>query len=215
VGVPKTLDNDLSGTEYCIGFDTAVGIVMEALDRLHTTAASHHRLLILETMGRETGWLATMGGLAGGADFIIIPEFPTRIEEIVDHIHRRREGGSAFSIVVVAEGVRPSDLGLGEDERAAPEGIGHFLAHELGSRTGFETRCTVLGYVQRGGSPSAHDRIWATRVGSASYEAVLGRQWGTIPVVRQGRVHLARLDEVIDYRRGVPADLYELCRRYF
>lgn len=221
VGVPKTLDNDLVGTEYCIGFDTAVGIVSEALDRLHTTAASHHRLIVLETMGRSTGWIATMGGLAGGADFVVVPEFPSSIDEIVAHIHHRRQRGASFSIVVVAEGVSPASL-IDDDPSSATEvstlassGVGHFLAGELASRTGLETRCTVLGHVQRGGTPSAHDRIWASHVGAAAFDAVIERDWGSIPVVRSGQVVRTRIAEVVAERRGVPRELYDLCATFF
>ncbi len=224
VGVPKTLDNDLAVTDYCIGFDTAVSIVSEALDRLHTTAASHHRVMVLETMGRSTGWVAAMGGLAGGADFIVIPEFPTSLEQITDHVQRRRAMGSAFSIVVVAEGVAPSTLGAPLPEPSESElthvgyakrGVGRYLADQLNLRTGFESRCTVLGYVQRGGSPTAHDRIWASHVGSAAYDAVRDRDWGTVPVVRRGAVERARLTDVTAEIRRVPIELYELCAAFF
>jgi 6-phosphofructokinase 1 len=225
VGVPKTLDNDLAGTEYCIGFDTAVGIVTEALDRLHTTAASHHRVIVLETMGRASGWVAAMGALAGGADYVVIPEFPVGMAEIVEHIHHRRRLGSSFSIVVVAEGVDPVSLGATGSPpaeldamgrvRVASHSVGHYLAGRIGELTGFETRCTVLGHVQRGGSPSAHDRIWASHVGSAAYDAVLEGDWGAIPVVRAGQVVRARISEVIARPHPVPRGLYELCATFF
>ena len=225
IGVPKTLDNDLSGTDYCIGFDTAVSIVSESLDRLHTTAASHHRVMVLETMGRATGWVAAMGGLAGGADFIVIPEYPSSIAEIVAHIQSRRAQGSAFSIVVIAEGVAPSDLGgtnldsVEQDPVGHPNyasrGIGHFVAERIRLETGYETRATVLGYVQRGGTPTAHDRIWASYLGSASYDAVVASAWGQIPVVRGGAVVTVPLSEVTTSRRAVPRELYELCARFF
>ncbi len=225
VGVPKTLDNDLCATDYCIGFDTAVGIVSEALDRLHTTAASHHRVIVLETMGRATGWVAAMGGLAGGADLIVIPEFAISMDEIVAHIHHRHTRGSSFSIVVVAEGVAPSALG-GTDPatpltdslgrlRVASRGVGHFVADEIARVTGFETRCTVLGHVQRGGSPSAHDRIWASHLGSDAYDAVLESAWGTIPVVQGARVVRVPIADVIERTHQVPRELYELCATFF
>ena len=225
VGVPKTLDNDLCDTEYCIGFDSAVSTVAEALDRLHTTAASHHRVMVLETMGRSTGWVATMGGLAGGADLIVIPEFPVTMDQIMAHLERRVAAGLAFSIVVVAEGVPLESLGGHDPRDATTDGVGrvqysshsvgHFVARGVHRLTGFETRSTVLGHLQRGGSPSAYDRIWATRVGSAAYDAVLDGDWGAIPIVRSARVERARIDQVISRVNTVPRELYELCTHFF
>jgi 6-phosphofructokinase 1 len=225
IGVPKTLDNDLAGTDYCIGFDSAVSIVSEALDRLHTTAASHHRVMVLETMGRSTGWVATMGGLAGGADLIVIPEFAVSYEEIAAHVARRHDDGRTFSIVVVAEGVSLRSLGghdlagvpddaLGRTQ-AAGHNVGQHVAHQIHHLTGFETRATVLGHVVRGGSPTAHDRIWATHVGSAAYDAVTEGDFGAIPVVRHGALARARIGEVIASRHLVPRELYELCAHFF
>jgi 6-phosphofructokinase 1 len=225
VGVPKTLDNDLAGTAYCIGFDTAVSIVSEALDRLHTTAASHHRVMVLETMGRSTGWVATMGGLAGGADLIVIPEFEVTYEEIAAHVARRHSEGRTFSIVVVAEGVSLQGLG-GHDVLGGPDdgtgrvqvashNVGQHVARQIHHLTGFETRATVLGHVQRGGSPTAYDRIWATHVGSAAYDAVCEGDFGSIPVVCDGRVMRARIEQVIAERHLVPRELWELCAHFF
>ena len=224
VGVPKTMDNDLSVTDYCIGFDSAVSIVTEALDRLHTTAASHHRVMVVEVMGRDTGWVAVMGGLAGGADMIIIPEFPLTIDEVVEHLDRRRAQGSDFSIIVVAEGVQM--LGDGGDDDDAPKdafghaqlskrGVGERLAAIIEERTGHETRTTVLGHTQRGGTPTAYDRIWATRVGAAAYTLVADGRWGTMPVVRAGAVDVAAISDVVAEQRRVPAELYELARVFF
>ena len=224
VGVPKTLDNDLSHTEYCIGFDTAVSVVAEALDRLHTTAASHHRVMVLETMGRETGWVAAMGALAGGADFLIIPEFPRSLDEVVTHVRARHERGASFSIVVVAEGVALETFGaphqspimnpLGHVSFAA-NGVGHFLADAIAQQTGFETRATVLGYLQRGGSPSAYDRIWATHVGSAAYDAVVEAAWNCVPVVQGARVVRVPIGSAVESIKSVPRELYELCAHFF
>jgi 6-phosphofructokinase 1 len=224
VGVPKTMDNDLSITEYCIGFDSAVGIVTEALDRLHTTAASHHRVMVVEVMGRDTGWVAVMGGLAGGADMIVIPEFPLGMDEVVEHLHTRRALGSDFSIIVVAEGAALE--GLDEDQFDAPRdafghvrlsnrGIGERLAALIEQRTGLETRATVLGHTQRGGSPSAYDRIWATRVGAYAYGLVAGGHFGSMPVVRCGGVETARIAEVVAEQRRVPRELYELAQVFY
>jgi len=225
VGVPKTLDNDLMGTDYCIGFDTAIGIVAESLDRLFTTAASHHRVMVVETMGRSTGWVAAMGGLAGGADMIVIPEFPVTMDEIVTHLDRRRSAGLAFSIVVVAEGVNLTTIGGIEANelstegiggvRLATRGVGQFVASQIEVRDDFEVRTTVLGHLQRGGSPSAHDRIWATRVGAGAYDAVVAGKFGTIPVVRDDSVVLAPLSSVAHGQRQVPRELYELCSVFF
>jgi phosphofructokinase-like protein len=180
VGVPKTMDNDLSVTDYCIGFDSAVSVVTEALDRLHTTAASHHRVMVCEVMGRDTGWVAVMGGLAGGADMIIIPEFSVTLDDVVARLEVRRQGGSDFSIIVVAEGVEMDGLQSKDEAEGARDAFGHVqlsrrgvgesLGQIIEERTGHETRATVLGHVQRGGSPTAYDRIWATRVGAKAYD---------------------------------------------
>ena len=225
VGVPKTLDNDLPNTDYCIGFDTAISFVAESLDRLYTTAASHHRVMVVETMGRTTGWVAAMGGLAGGADLIIIPEFPMTMDEIIDHLVQRRDRGTAYSIVVIAEGINLATLGGHESGdlsiegvrgvRLATRGVGQFLASRINEHGGFEVRTTVLGHLQRGGSPTAYDRIWATRVGAAAYEAVVERRYGTIPVVRGNEVHLAPLESVAHGQRRVPRELYDLCAAFF
>jgi ATP-dependent phosphofructokinase / diphosphate-dependent phosphofructokinase len=225
VGVPKTLDNDLPGTDYCIGFDTAISFVAESLDRLQTTAASHHRVMVVETMGRATGWVAAMGGLAGGADLILIPEFPMTMDGVIDHLVARRAGRAAYSIVVVAEGVNLETLGGHESSdlwaeglravRLATRGVGQFLASQIDAHGGFEVRTTVLGHLQRGGSPTAYDRIWATRVGAAAYDAVIDRRFGTIPVVRGNEVHLAPLDTVAHGQRRVPRELYDLCAAFF
>jgi 6-phosphofructokinase 1 len=224
IGVPKTLDNDLPGTDYCIGFDTAISIVAESLDRLNTTAVSHHRVIVVETMGRATGWVAALGGLAGGADMIVIPEFPITMDEILEHLDRRRHAGLVFSIVVVAEGI---DLGLlgGSDTSAmksdsvsgvrhATRGVGHFVATKI-EEHGFEVRTTVLGHLQRGGSPTAYDRINATRVAAAAYEAVIAGKYGMIPVVRDGTVVLAELSTVAVGQRQVPREIYDLCSVFF
>jgi 6-phosphofructokinase 1 len=222
VGVPKTIDNDLSVTEFCIGFDTAVGVVTEALDRLHTTASAHHRVMVVEVMGRDTGWVALVGGVAGGADLIIIPEFELSLSEVVAHLYRRRGEGKLFSIIVVAEGAHipelERDLG-GEAEkdafghiRLAKRGIGDLLASSVERETGFETRVTVLGHLQRGGSPTPTDRIWATRLGVAAVELIVDGKSGVIPIRRNGNVEVVPLVEVIKETRRVPKELYELSR---
>ena len=222
VGVPKTIDNDLAVTEFCIGFDTAVGVVTEALDRLHTTASAHHRVMVVEAMGRDAGWVALMGGIAGGADMIIIPEFDVSVSEVVAHLYRRRGEGKLFSIIVVAEGAHipelERDMG-GEAEkdafghiRLAKRGIGDLLAGRVEGETGFETRVTVLGHLQRGGSPSPVDRIWATRLGVTAVELIVDGKSGVIPIRRNGDVEVVPLTEVIKETRRVPKELYDLSK---
>ncbi len=224
VGVPKTMDNDLSVTDYCIGFDSAVSIVTEALDRLHTTAASHHRVMVVEVMGRDTGWVGVMGGLAGGADMIIIPEFPVSLDDVLEHLDRRRSSGSDFSIIVVSEGVSMDGVSQANEPAAtdafghsqlSKRGVGERLATMVEERTGLETRTTVLGHTQRGGSPTAYDRIWATRVGAAAYSLATERRWGMMPVMRSGIVGVAPIREVVGQQRRVPSELYELARIFF
>ncbi|HWH54182.1 MAG TPA: ATP-dependent 6-phosphofructokinase, partial [Gaiellaceae bacterium] len=172
VGVPKTIDNDLSGTDYTFGFDTAVSIATEAIDRLHTTAESHNRVMVVEVMGRHTGWIAVVSGIAGGADMILIPEQPISIDDACADLRRRHDRGKDFSIVVVSEGYELEGVGDHGGEvdqfghvRLSQRGVGDALAREIESRTGFETRVTVLGHVQRGGSPTPRDRVLATRYG--------------------------------------------------
>jgi 6-phosphofructokinase 1 len=222
VGVPKTIDNDLAVTEFCIGFDTAVGVVTDALDRLHTTASAHHRVMVVEVMGRDTGWVALMGGLAGGADLIIIPEFPLSLTNVVAHLYRRRGDGKLFSIIVVAEGATIPELERESGSHAetdafghvrlAKRGIGDLLASSVERETGFETRVTVLGHLQRGGSPSPTDRIWATRLGACAADLTSGGKSGVIPIRRDGGVQVVPLADLVAETRRVPEDLYELSR---
>jgi 6-phosphofructokinase 1 len=220
VGVPKTIDNDLSATEFCIGFDTAVGIVVEALDRLHTTASAHHRVMVVEVMGRDTGWVAVMGGLAGGSDLVLIPEFEVAFDEVVEHLHRRRGEGKDFSIIVVAEGVNLQGLETDGEQKTdafghvqlAKRGVGDALSRRIEGETGFETRVTVLGHLQRGGSPSPVDRIWATRLGVAAAELLHEGKAGLVPVRRDGGVAVVPLADLVAEQRRVPRELYELAR---
>jgi ATP-dependent phosphofructokinase / diphosphate-dependent phosphofructokinase len=222
VGVPKTIDNDLSATEFCIGFDTAVGIVADALDRLHTTASAHHRVMVVEVMGRDTGWVAVAGGLAGGADLVIIPEFKVTLDEVIAHLHHRRAAGRDFSIIVVAEGVEIAGLDLGGDGGASLDAFGHVqlarravgdaLSRHIEAETGLETRVTVLGHLQRGGSPSVVDRIWATRLGVRAADLILAGKSGLIPVRSDGEVKVVGLADVVRQARTVPEELYELTK---
>jgi 6-phosphofructokinase 1 len=225
IGVPKTLDNDLPGTDFCIGFDTAINIVAESLDRLHTTAISHHRVIVVETMGRSTGWVAALGGLAGGADLIMIPEYPVAMEDIIEHLNRRRASGIMYSLVVVAEGVNLAALGGSESSelstddivgvRQATRGVGPFVAAKIEELGNFEVRTTVLGHLQRGGSPSAHDRIFATRVGTAAYDAAVAGKFGMIPVVREDNVVLVPISSIATGKRKVPREIFDLCSSFF
>ena len=220
VGVPKTIDNDLSGTDCCIGFDTAVGIVVEALDRLHTTASAHHRVMVVEVMGRDTGWVAFAGGLAGGADLVVIPEFQVSLDEVVRHLRWRRGEGKDFSIIVVAEGVKVPGLELNGEAatdafghvQLAKRGVGDALSRRIERETGFETRVTVLGHLQRGGTPSAEDRIWATRLGATAADLLVEGRAGVAPVRRGGAIEVAPLGDLVAETRRVPWELYELTR---
>jgi ATP-dependent phosphofructokinase / diphosphate-dependent phosphofructokinase len=222
VGVPKTIDNDLGGTDMTFGFDTAVQIATEAIDRLHTTAESHNRVMIVEVMGRHAGWIALHSGLAGGADVILIPERPFDIEEVVRLIRRRHSRGRFFSIVVVAEGALPREgtmetLQGAEDEFGHERlgGIGQRLEREIEQRTGFDTRATVLGHIQRGGTPTAFDRVLATRLGLAAVDAANEGRWGVMPALRGTRIQLVPLSEAVAELRTVPVDEYEAAETFF
>jgi 6-phosphofructokinase 1 len=225
VGVPKTIDNDVVGTDYTFGFDTAVHVVSEAIDRLHTTAQSHDRVMVVEVMGRNVGWIALHGGIAGGADGIVIPEVDTSCEEIAAAITRRHDRGKDFSIIVVAEGARLSFEG-GErhqvkvstevDEYGYPRlgGIGPALAEELERLTGYETRTVVLGHVQRGGTPTARDRVLATRYGVKAYEMVRGGEFGRMAALHGDRMTSVPLSEV-EGVKTVDLNLLDIARRFF
>ncbi len=221
VGVPKTIDNDLSSTDYTFGFDTAVWVSTEAIDRLHTTAESHNRVMVVEVMGRHTGWIAVMSGIAGGADVILIPEFPIPIEEACDDIRRRHERGKDFSIVVVSEGYELEGLqDHGETDefghvRLSQRGVGEALAREIESRTGFETRVTVLGHVQRGGSPTPRDRVLATRFGLKAADLVDEGRYGRMAALQGDGVVDVSLEEATAALKTVPREWYEVARAFF
>jgi ATP-dependent phosphofructokinase / diphosphate-dependent phosphofructokinase len=223
VGVPKTIDNDLGGTDMTFGFDTALQVATDAIDRLHTTAESHHRNLVVEVMGRHAGWIALHSGLAGGADVILIPERPFDIEEVCRLIRRRHERGRYFAIVVAAEGATPLEgtmetvAGTGVDEfgHARLGGIGQRLEREIEARTGYETRTTVLGHVQRGGTPTAFDRVLATRLGVAAIDAASDRRWGTMTALLGQRIELVPLAEAVAELRTVPVEDYEAAETFF
>ncbi|TMK80395.1 MAG: 6-phosphofructokinase [Actinobacteria bacterium] len=221
VGVPKTIDNDLSATDYTFGFDTAVSVCTEAIDRLHTTAESHNRVMVVEVMGRKTGWIAVMSGIAGGADVIFIPEHPIDIDEACADIQHRHERGKDFSIVVVSEGYELEGLAheTEVDEfghvRLSQRGVGEALAREIGTRTGYETRVTVLGHVQRGGSPTPRDRILATRFGLKAADLVHERRFGRMAALQGDRIADVSLDEATAELKKVPEDWYEVARAFF
>ena len=221
VGVPKTIDNDLSATDYTFGFDTAVNIAMEAIDRLHTTADSHHRVLIVEVMGRHAGWIAFHAGLAGGANVILIPEQEFNVERVCDFVGRRFESRYA-PIIVVSEGAQPEG-GMPEVQDAKLDafghvrlgGIAHWLEGEIERRTGKETRATVLGHVQRGGTPTAFDRVLATRFGLHAIDAVDAGRWGTMTALRGTDIELVELSKATTELKTVPASLYQEAEVFF
>ena len=222
LGVPKTIDNDLAATDVTFGFDTALQVATEAIDRLHTTAESHHRVMVVEVMGRHAGWIALHSGLAGGGDVILIPERPFDIEEVCQLITRRHARGRNFSIVVVAEGALPEEgtMEVAEGERdefghVRLGGIGHRLEREIERRTGFETRAVVLGHIQRGGTPTAFDRVLATRLGVAAIDAAHEGRWGTMPSLRGNRIELVPLREAVASLRTVPPEDYEVAAPFF
>ena len=216
IGVPKTIDNDLGATDQTFGFDTALQVATDAIDRLHTTAESHHRNLVVEVMGRSAGWIALHSGLAGGAHVILIPEIPFDIDKVCGLIRRRHGRGRYFSIIVAAEGALPQEgtmsVATGEkDEFGHPRlgGIGHQLEREIETRTGFETRTTVLGHIQRGGTPTAFDRVLATRLGLAAIDAAHDGSWGAMTALQGTEVALVPLAEAVAEVHRVPVGEYE------
>src|SRR3989440_5464702 len=220
-GVPKTIDNDLNGTDYTFGFDTAVFIATEAIDRLHTTAESHNRVMVVEVMGRNTGWIDVMSGIACGAVVIRTPEQPISIDEACDDIRRRHERGKDFSIVVVSEGYELDGTKDGDDVdefghmRLSERGVGATLAREIERRTGFETRVTVLGHVQRGGTPTPRDRVLATRYGLKAADLVEERKWGRMAALRGDEIVDVALKEATSELKTVPDDWYAVARAFF
>lgn len=218
VAVPKTIDNDLSGTDFCFGFDTAVSIATEAIDRVHTTAEAHNRVIVVEVMGRDSGWIATYSGIAGGADDILIPERPFDVEEIADILKRRHNRGRYFSVVVVAEGAKLSEQTEGPDNGHKTDefghirlgGIGNTLAVEIEKRTGFETRAVVLGHIQRGGSPTAFDRMLATRYGVGAIDLVHEGGFGNIVVLRGNHIQSIPIVDAISKTSKVGPELIDV-----
>jgi phosphofructokinase-like protein len=224
VGVPKTIDNDLGGTDYTFGFDTACNIVCEAIDRVHTTAEAHNRVMVVEVMGRDAGWIALYSGIAGGADAILIPERPFDVDKVAKSIRQRHERGRYFSIVVVAEGAKfatgagapvVQDMGKDEFGHAKLGGIANILAREIEQRTGFETRAVVLGHIQRGGSPTAFDRVLATRYGLGAIDMVHRGEFGCMAALRSNKVVSITLKEAISKNRVVDDEMIQIAGGLF
>src|SRR5881296_1113165 len=223
VGVPKTIDNDLAGTDYTFGFDTAVNVATGAIDRVHTTAEAHNRVMVVEVMGRDSGWIAMYSGIGGGADVILIPEVPFDIDEVADTIRARHDRGRYFSIVVAAEGAKFSsdvdssrgeavvqDLGRDEFGHARLGGIGNLLAREIEKRTGFETRAVVLGHIQRGGTPSAFDRVLATRYGLGAIDMVHRGEFGCMAALRANKIVSIPLADAVSKNRTVDQEMIDV-----
>jgi 6-phosphofructokinase 1 len=221
VGVPKTIDNDLSCTDYTFGFDTALNIATECIDRLHTTAESHHRIIVAEVMGRHAGWIAIESGIAGGADVILIPEIPIDITEVCALIEKRHKRGKTFSIVVVAEGAQFKEKMVTQEEKLDEfghvrlGGIGDQLAKEIEKRTGFETRVSVLGHIQRGGSPTAFDRILGTRFGVKAVELVKAKMFGRMVALSGNKIIDVPLEDAVKALKTVDLEFYNIAKEFF
>ena len=226
VGVPKTIDNDLSGTDYTFGFDTAVQIATECIDRLNTTAESHDRTIVVEIMGRHTGWITVMAGIAGGADAVMLPEFDISVAEVCDILKRQRAGGKNYNIVAVSEGAKLVTR-EGEEQMVVQSeevdafgnvklgGVAALLAKEIERRTGFETRATVLGHIQRGGTPTAHDRVLATRYGARAADMVLAEDWGNMAALQGDDIVAVPLQVAVGERKLVPKEYWDLAQTFF
>jgi len=220
VGIPQTIDNDINYSDHAIGSGSALEIVTDCLDKLHTTASSHHRIMIVEIMGRDSGWLTLNGGIAGGADIILIPEVAFSYDEIVDVIEKRRKRGVDFTIIAVAEGAKPAE---GKDQVTASDeldafghvklgGIGSVIADEIEKRTGYSTRAIVLGHLQRGGRPTGFDRVIATMLGVKAVELVHEGKFGQLAVMNNGKITSVSLEEAFKKTKPIDKELYELSK---
>jgi len=223
VGMPQTIDNDIANVDYAIGYDSALEVITDCIDKLHTTASSHHRIMIVEVMGRDAGWLALCSGIAGGADVILIPEIAFNYDDIIGVIEKRKERGSDFSIIVVAEGAKPAD---NEKQVTASGkvdsfghvqlgGIGKIIANEIENRTGYETRVTNLGHLQRGGNPTAFDRILATRLGVAAVDLLHEGKFGNMVCMREGIITAIPMDKALKEQKPMDTELYELSKLFY
>jgi 6-phosphofructokinase 1 len=222
VGVPKTIDNDISATDYAFGFDTALNVAMECIDRLHTTAESHHRIIVVEVMGRHAGWIAIEAGIAGGADVVLIPEVPIDMNEVTRIIQKRHSRGKTFSIVVVAEGAhfKEGQMVLQEQRLDAfghvrLGGIGEILAQEIEKRTGYETRVSVLGHIQRGGSPTAFDRVLGTRLGVKAVDLITNNKFGRMVALQGSKIVDVPIEEAVKVLKFVDEEIYQIARVFF
>ena len=218
VGVPKSIDNALSGTDYAFGFDTAVNVATECIDRLHTTAESHHRIMVVEVMGLYTGWLAVHAGIAGGADIILIPEIPVDLEQVYELLRERHKRGKPFSIVVISEGTRLEGYSLPSDvdpsaallEKRRFGSVGEYLAKAIEDNTSYETRVSVLGYILRGGSPTAFDRVLGTRLGVKAVELVKENKFGKMVSLKENKIRFVDMEEAVRERKQVNMDLVDI-----
>ena len=223
IGIPKTIDNDINGTDFTFGFDTAVTVVTEAIDRLHSTAESHDRIMVLEVMGRHAGWIATFGGIAGGADIILIPEVPFDIEEVCSTLKKRHKRGKNFSIIVAAEGAREKNM---KDALTSSEqtddfghvklgGVGSYLMREIEKRTGYDSRVTVLGHVQRGGTPTAFDRVLATRYGITAVDLIKEEKSGLMVSFHCNKMTTVPISTAVEKLKTIDLDLYDIAKVFF
>jgi 6-phosphofructokinase 1 len=222
IGVPKTIDNDIRATEMTFGFSTAVDIATEAIDRLHTTAESHDRVMVVEVMGRHAGHIATWAGIAGGATVILVPEEPFDLQAVSESIRRRHEGGPYASVVVVAEGALPKEGTIDLPEPGVDQyghkrlgGIANVVADEIGRRTGYETRVTVLGHVQRGGSPNPFDRVLCSRFGVAAIDAVHAEAWGSMVALQSDRIVTVPIEEAVSGLKLVDDGIWTTAKTFF
>lgn len=220
VGVPKSIDNALSGTDYAFGFDTAVNIATECIDRLHTTAESHHRIMVIEVMGRYTGWIALESGIAGGADVIMVPEVEVNMEKVCKELEARHKRGKTFSIIVVSEGasidgysaVKEADLGI-QKRRAGK--VGELVSRIIEEKTGFESRFSVLGHIQRGGTPTAYDRLIGTRFGIKAVELIQQNKFGEMVSLKGNKLQSVPIERAVQKRKTINMELYEVAKVFF
>ncbi|MFT5170129.1 MAG: phosphofructokinase-like protein [Candidatus Omnitrophota bacterium] len=218
VGVPKSIDNALSGTDYAFGFDTAVNVATECIDRLHTTAESHHRIIVIEVMGRHTGWIALQAGIAGGADFILIPEYPVDMNELCDSLSARHKRGKTFSIIVVSEGTQivGHEMPIAALDRRATRSrfakIGEVMANLIEEKTNYETRVSVLGHIQRGGTPSAYDRVIGTRFGIKAVELIQNNEFGKMASLNGSKMTSVNISDAVKEYKKIDEALYEIAQ---